>query len=422
MRDGKKIYKRKGVPYLYIFLAFLCFLSLPGFLSNINLAGSHAAGVLLSTIPIVFIAFITRDWMPFTKYEFQTCLCILFIILIHFLLVALVGGLDKYIGSGALSRFNASFILLTIILWAAFQLERYFSALEQRKFARMVDTIYWLFLFLAFFSIPFHILDWVSRKQMLIFSEPSHFAVVFAPFFLYKMFTSRKRFKHLYICLCLSILLQNVTLIMVALLGITVSFKRYGVLQVTGVISLIGIFASFVIYFDDFFAFFLNRIALSADSNNLSVLMFLSGYERAYLTFFETNALGVGFQQMGIIGPLGEYQVVIIEMVKATLNLLDGGSLFSKLTTEFGIFGVFLILAYVVNAIRFFRLSRTLSSGHSRELFYVASFLSLFILIFIRSVNYFSPSSFIALIALIGLLRLNRQRTRYTKEYTWPDD
>lgn len=394
---------------------FLCFLSLPGLLSNIGLAGSHALGVLLSIIPLALIALITRNWMPFTKYEFQICLCIFFIILTHFLLVALVGGVDNYIGSVTLSRFTSSFMLLTMILWSAFQLESYFSALEQTKFARMVDTIYWLFVLLVVLSIPFHIFDWVSRKQMLIFSEPSHFALAFAPFFLYQMLTSQNRYKHLFLCLSLAIFLQNVTLIVVAILGIIISVKRYGVSQVMGLIALGGVLASFVIYFADVFTFFLERIVLSADSENLSVLMFLSGYERAYLTFFDSYTLGVGFQQMGIIGPLGELQVVIKGLTNGdTMNILDGGSLFSKLTTEFGILGIFLILAYVANVIRVFRSRPSLSSGHSRELFYLASFLSLSILIFIRSVNYFSPSSFIVLIALVGLLRLNRQRTRYT--------
>jgi hypothetical protein len=414
-----KVNKRKAIPYPYILLVFLCFLSLPGLLSNIGLASSHATGMLLSIMPLALIALITRDWMPFTKYEFQICLCVLFLILIHFLLAALVGGVDNYIGSVALSRFTSSFMLLTMILWSAFQLERYLSALEQKKFARMVDTIYWLFALMAVLSIPFHILDWVSRKQMFIFSEPSHFAVAFAPFFLYKMLASQNRYKHLFLCLSLAILLENVTLVVVALLGIIISVKRYGVMQVMGVISLIGILASFAIYFGDVFTFFLERTVLSADSENLSVLLFLSGYERAYLTFFDSYTLGVGFQQMGIIGPLGELQVAIKALTNGyTMNILDGGSLFSKLTTEFGILGIFLVLAYVANAIRVFRSSRSLSSGHSRELFYIASFLSLSILIFIRSVNYFSPSCFIVLIALVGLWRLNRQRTRYTKEYS----
>ena len=414
-----KAYKRKAIPYPYILLVFLCFLSLPGFLSNIGLAGSHAAGVLLSIMSLALIALITRDWMPFTKYEFQICLSILSILLIHFLLVALVGGVDNYIGSAALSRFTASFMLLMMFLWSAFQLESYFSTLDQIKFARMVDTIYWLFAVLAVSSIPFHIFDWVSRKQILIFSEPSHFAVAFAPFFIYKMLTSQNRYKHFLLCLSLVILLQSVTLLAIALIGLIISVKRYGVLQVMGVISLIVMLASFVIYFSDFFSFLLDRVILSSDSKNPSVLVFLSGYERAYLTFFDSYTLGVGFQQMGVIGPLGEFQVAIAKVMKGyTMNTLDGGTLFSKIITEFGIFGIFAILAYVVVAIRLFRSSRRLSIDRSRELFYIASFFSLSSLIFIRSVNYFSPSSFIVLIALVGLLRLNRQRTRYTKEYS----
>jgi hypothetical protein len=108
--------------------------------------------------------------------------------------------------------------------------------------------------------------------------------------------------------------------------------------------------------------------------------MFLSGYERAYLTFFDSYLLGVGFQQMGIIGPLGEFQVAIMHLTNGyTMNTLDGGSLFSKLTTEFGIFGIFAVLAYVAKAIRVFRSSRKLSPGNSKELFYTASFLSFFI-------------------------------------------
>jgi len=382
------------------------------------LAGSHAAGVLLSIIPLALLALITRDWMPFTKHEFQIYLCVLFIILIHFLLVVSVGGVDNYIGSGALLRFTSSFILLTIVLWSAFQFERWFAALDQSKFARMVDTIYWLFAVLAVLSVPFHIFDWVSRKQMLVFSEPSHFAVVFGPFFIYKMLTSAHRFKHLFLCLTLAVLLQNVTLIAFALLGGVVSVKRYGIYELMGVISLIGAFASFVLYFSDFFVFFLERVTLSADSRNLSVLVLFSGYERAYLTFFDSYLLGVGFQQMGILTPLGEFQVAIMELTGSgdALSIKDGGSLFSKLTAEFGIFGIFAVLAYVATAIRVFRSSRKLSSGYSRELFYTASFFSLFILIFIRSVNYFSPSSIVCIIALIGLSKFNTLRTRYTKE------
>ncbi len=355
--------------------------------------------------------------MPFTRREFRIYLCVLFGIFIHFFFAVSVGGVVDYIYSGALLRFTLSFLLLTIILWSVFQLERYFSALDQTKFAQMVDTIYWSFVGLAILSLPFHFFDWVDRKQMLIFSEPSHFSVVFGPFFIYKMLSSSHRFKHLFLCLIIAFALKSVTLIAFALMGSLVSEKRYGILQILGAICFIGALVSFVLYFSDFFAFILDRALLSADSQNLSVLVFLSGYERAYLTMSESYLLGVGFQQMGIIGPLGQFQEAIMRLTDGfTMNKLDGGSLFSKLTTEFGIFGIFVTLAYILKAIRIFIVSRELSTYYSRELFYSASFLSLFILIFIRSVNYFSPSCILFVIALIGLSKVTTLQTRLIKE------
>ena len=185
-----------------------------------------------------------------------------------------------------------------------------------------------------------------------------------------------------------------------------------------GIISFIAV-SALIIFFSGFFTFFIDRLNFSGNNQNLSVLVFLSGYERAYLTFSESYMLGVGFQQMGIIGPLGKFQIAIMAITAGgvTMNTLDGGTLFSKLVTEFGMFGFALVLAYVAMAIRVFRSRRRLFSEDYKGLFYTASFLSFFILIFIRSVNYFSPSFFIFLIALIGLSKLASLPDRYTKDF-----
>ena len=187
-------------------MALVTFLALPGFLANIGLSGSHAAGILFSTLPLTLIVLGTGGWMPFRKNEFYVCVCIFFIILIHFLLVASVGLFDNY-NSVAISRFILSLLLLLVLLWSAFQFVKYFSTLKQVKFMRMINTIYWVFLVIAVLSIPFHIFDWVSRKQMLIFSEPSHFAITFGPFFVFQMLTSKHRYKHLLLCFTLAVFL-----------------------------------------------------------------------------------------------------------------------------------------------------------------------------------------------------------------------
>ena len=158
---------------------FLTFLSFPGFLSNIGLAGSHSEGMLFSVIPLTLVILASGRWMPISKYQFNISLSIFAIILLHFLLVVLMGSFNNSIFFIALNRFILSFVLFMVILWSAFQFVRYFSSLEQSEFCKMINTIYWLFVVIAFLSIPFHFFDWVSRKQMLIFSEPSHFSIIF---------------------------------------------------------------------------------------------------------------------------------------------------------------------------------------------------------------------------------------------------
>ena len=140
----------------------------------------------------------------------------------------------------------------------------------------------------------------------------------------------------------------------------------------------------------------------------MSVLIFLSGYERAYLTLLDSYFVGVGFQQMGIIGPLGEFQKIIMQItMDGTMNTMDGGTLFSKLVTEFGILGIIVILAYVIKFIGVFGVRNILLPGDFKMIFYSVSFLSCAVLIFVRAVNYFSPSTFLFLIALIGLSKFN---------------
>jgi hypothetical protein len=387
---------------------FLTFLSFPGFLSNIGLAGSHSEGMLFSVIPLTLVILASGRWMPISKYQFNISLSIFAIILLHFLLVVLMGSFNNSIFFIALNRFILSFVLFMVILWSAFQFVRYFSSLEQSEFCKMINTIYWLFVVIAFLSIPFHFFDWVSRKQMLIFSEPSHFSIIFSSFFLFKMFTSKHRYKHLLICLSLVILLQNVTLLAIACLGLIISVKNYNIFRILGIFLLLSTFVFFTLLFSNYFSFIIERLSISSKSDNLSVLIFLSGYERAYLTLLDSYFVGVGFQQMGIIGPLGEFQKIIMQItMDGTMNTMDGGTLFSKLVTEFGILGIIVILAYVIKFIGVFGVRNILLPGDFKMIFYSVSFLSCAVLIFVRAVNYFSPSTFLFLIALIGLSKFN---------------
>jgi len=403
---------RKLISYPYVLVMLVVVLSVAGLLSNLGLANSHSAGLLVSFFPILLLSFIGGHWSPLRKSELHIVLCFLLAVLVHFFTVALIAGPVDYVINGSSSRFFSSFILLCLLLWCAFQIECYLALLTQRNFIRLINTVYRCLVILAAFSLPFHWLDLVSRKQMLIFSEPSHFALVFGPFYLYKIFTSSYRHTHFLICLSLALMLENVTLIVFALFGFLLSLKRYGFMFLLVALLVFSIGFAVTNYFEEYTNFLTSRLYFGEQmqTENLSLLALLSGYERAYLTVTDWSYIGVGFQQMGIVGPLGEIQSNIQLLTKdgGTMNTLDGGTLFSKITVEFGIFGVLGALVYLQKYWMILKRLTKLDENSPLELFYTLCFLGFFIILFMRSVNYFSPSFFIFIVALIGLRRVRR--------------
>jgi hypothetical protein len=204
-------------------------------------------------------------------------------------------------------------------------------------------------------------------------------------------------------------MLQNATLIVIALLGYFLSLRLSGFKLLVLGFLLIVLGLALYTYFAAYDNFITDRLFLSAESKNLSTLVFLSGYERAYLTIFEWSYIGVGFQQMGMVGPLGSIQSSIESIVGTTMNLLDGSTLFSKIVTEFGVFGIVVVLAYLLKCWVILRRLGSLDENPPTELFYTICFLGFFIMFFIRGAAYFSPSTFLFIIALIGLKRVSKK-------------
>lgn len=95
--------------------------------------------------------------------------------------------------------------------------------------------------------------------------------------------------------------------------------------------------------------YFLDRINLKPidEINNLSLLVFLSGWERAYLNFIETNGFGLGFNMLGHYGEQGVAMDKVFDSSGSYLNLYDGGSLAPKMISELGLIGVLLLVLYL---------------------------------------------------------------------------
>ena len=153
--------------------------------------------------------------------------------------------------------------------------------------------------------------------------------------------------------------------------------------------------------------------------NNLSVLSFMNGWERAYLNLKDSYGIGVGFQQLGFVGSEGEIFEVLSAIGAENLNLFDGSFVASKFISEFGIFAVMVLVAYLVYFARSVRWLHEVSMNGGetvdcRKVFFLACFVMFSIDLFIRGTGYFSSSGFLFIASLvwIGLSPVSRTPSR----------
>jgi hypothetical protein len=239
-------------------------------------------------------------------------------------------------------------------------------------------------------------------QPIVVFTEPSHFALAFLPFvgFFFVQLRGRRRWAVIVGALALSLLLKSTTLL-VGILMILMSSLKWRQL-VASLALCVG--AALVANFDG--AYIANRIVFSENMPNLSNLVLLQGWERAWLALQETNGLGLGFQQFGVWGPMGNVQDLIFAMAGDNLNMNDGGTTASKLVAEFGIFGIGLLFGWIVWWRQASSFLRTALRGREQPavlVFMNVSIVTLGVELWVRGVGYFSIGVF-----LLGLIVAGR--------------
>lgn len=148
--------------------------------------------------------------------------------------------------------------------------------------------------------------------------------------------------------------------------------------------------------------YFTSRTNISSDSKNISVLVLLKGWENAAESFSKTDAVGIGFQQLGY-SSLITNRDEITQQLKAFdlehLNQYDAGSIAPKLVAEFGFFGIILILLYLF---WFSKLLKNLKYIQNKPgiVFLYCCYLSIVFELFFRGVGYFSTGTFLLLACL----------------------
>lgn len=357
-------------------------------------------GVGIIITLIIFIVIIQR--LPIIlnlSFLYISIFILLFILFISIYSYLCVSGFD-------ILRFYLSFILLILFLISAFIFSTYILKLSNFSFKKAFNFLFYIVLFDGLLSTLIYLIN-RNEKSLLIFKEPSHFALVFLPLLLSKILIDKQN-NHQNIFIVLSFFiafgLENLTLLIGLLIILLILLNGKNIILFFILFTII-----FILNIENF-AYFTSRIDLSQDNTNLSTLVFLSGWERAYLNVINTNGIGIGFQQLGTIGQNGYYQDVLAQLGMGGLNLNDGGSTASKLISELGVFGLIILFVYLIYFVKYFFDLKKNIQNNSKYIFFKSIFVMFFVELFIRGTGYFTPTSFMLVVAISYFLTIDKSR------------
>lgn len=306
-----------------------------------------------------------------------------------------------------IERAAASFALLGFEVIAAFLCALILHEQKQSTLKKQLWLIVGAFTIIALASavVP-AIGPWADReKPVPPFSEPSHFALSLTVFYVACSVWARSWTAAAILASSAVMIaaVNSVTLLAVFALGFMCR-ARFLLSVVTAAAVAAVISAGIDV------SYYLDRIAISEDTDNLSALVWLQGWEQAIGAIESSNGVGAGFQQFGLSGDTYSFADRILELSGDFLNINDGGTLASKLIGELGYAGMVVVLAYAVVAFRCLRRLRRAKAQQLRAQFILgnAMILSLAIEMFVRSIGYFSVGVFFA-IAGAFLLRLEQR-------------
>jgi hypothetical protein len=365
----------------------------PSLVMMFGKTSSLLSGLILAVLVIYLIILVLISFKPsiaiFSRAKLLQMLFVISMIIIHYYFSGYFFALEQ-----DSIRMFGSIACFIFFFPAAYVAASSLVKIQQSKLRLILGFIFIILLFNAILtSTGVDYFSLQSNKPAFLFSEPSHYALISAPFLMYHVRSRLRGWKLALLIYGLSsVYIENLTMLVVFIFTLIVGFNlRKLFLLLPFLIIIFLIFANV-----DYFYY---RLVYSPnDVNNISLLVFLQGWQNAFLALSNTFGWGVGFQQFGIANPSGELTKKIIEISGTSLNLFDGGTTASKLIGEFGVFGAVLVLVFIYRAIKAYKV---LCNGIAlTDLFVFSKCVEIAILIelFVRGVGYFSPNLFLYLI------------------------
>lgn len=312
------------------------------------------------------------------------------IIVIHGCVAAQLGPIDS-------SRFVASLIPLALLLMGGLSLGLTLRKATAQQIQIAMRVTFVAFMVLIIFKLARLQPSSLYPKSTFPFTETSHFALAFGPIFLYFCASAgpSRRTAWVIFGTALAVLLRSGTILAFAFGAALVNRRIALTALLIACVLAIGL-ASQLKYFT-------SRAEISAHSKNTTALVYLQGWELLFRALEKTHGIGLGFQQMGLRATNVPAADAIRRITDGkSLNLEDGGFLFAKLGSEFGAFGLLLVIAYCLKAVNCLKLLRERRSPPNITL--AASIIFSFgVYIFVRGGGYFTEFVLIFVAAIVSI-------------------
>ena len=389
------------LPFFSLCTIFLAADTLPPLIVYLRISSSLAAGLIVAAalaIALVAVNFAVISTRSGKQTLLQARANSIVLIGTTLALICVHGMIASRLVPVNFHRFALSLIPLVFLLAGATSIAYVLRTATQRQIDSMAWVCFWTFVCFLFLRV-FHFEpdSSIYPKALFPFTEPSHFALAFGPIYLYRSIAAPKRQQWVWLAFGVlsAIVLKNATLLAFAF-GAAMLCRRLLLLTSVATIAILTTAATHLSYFT-------SRADITSHSRNLSVLVYIQGWEFLWRSLILSHGWGLGFQQLGIVPlHLGITRLIRSYANGVTLNTMGGSFVFSKLGSEFGVFGVFLAVCFGILCIKsIMRLRSMTSLKHST--FARCIIISFGIDMFIRGTGYFYGAPLLFIGAALSL-------------------
>ena len=324
---------------LYILLPLV--LLVPSLTYYLGFASSMALGACIAAFVVICAFLVERLTRPDAVQTDRLSMGMMALLL--FVVIALHLTIATFLRPVDLARATQSFIPLGMILFSGYGLGHLLSTSRGADIKRAVYLCFGLMCVLGLLAFSGYVppISGNYFKPVFPYTEPSHFALSFLPLLMFGCVRLRGSAKIATLAggLAMGWALESLTLMVGWFLIASICMRWTAITLLLALLALVATTLDL--------SYYLDRLDFGGDTQNLSTLVYLQGWQLINESLTLSAGWGLGFQQMGVQGSDVVAAELIFAMLGDNANLLDGSFTFAKLTSEFGVLSSVPILLYL---------------------------------------------------------------------------